>query len=1019
MPPSVLDGRIVKASKGKTSSTALIKRRNWLQLLAEYTAEIKYFYFYCGYTRAEIPGVMERMFKIGATPKDYEYFLNQPEFKKNLTDEEWNILAPYYFACTALNIKVAVKKHSGYVVEPSAVKKGIGRFLRPKDNTNTTFTEPGEPYTFGALTAFNPDNVIPHQPIPKTIISKLPCGVTFRLLVQTCLKISQETGQNFGDLLSSSTFCHLWRLLYQVSNNLLSGFELDKMLDAALSLPPTKWLASPRTEEKVCSPGIDEGTATRKGESLGLRQLLKTLLSTNTIPMKPLVENLLPILIFRLDEDIISHIFNMHGAESITVKWYVGLLEIDLGQRMGYFFKTVGDSAYLYQKYNSHHFGPDYIKYVRQFLIQGIGTHLPVALTSQEAAALVAYTIYDGDITLEFMQLLFPLTLTLSNIEEQYRILYGTSVLDLRTRFTLKDFVSFGFRRNIHILALEAVVENNYEKASVLLPHPELALSSRQLQDLDLGALSPSYGNVWDIVGKNKLGELLYRAEEEARDPTCKQFTLDLIKTHPQLHGRGIESIVVESIHTMDPPESSLRIASVFDQNLKTGVDRGEVEKARLFHDLVDSESRGNIEKYRGLEEKLHAAVWARDSSSTRFLIECGARVNEKNVLGEAPIITAIIQERDDGPDRTDAEIRDEIDIFIQLLRAKADIDCLEEFRVRTVDGLHHVDPNFLQAVRDRDETQITRLWRTRFCEIDDNDTENDSDYEEPKQRSLSPVEAPPFRVEIWRKMPERIDSFSAISYIKKLFLRYLTNHERQESIQNIIQCFLEGSKKSWRMEDILRLDRAFHETSVTLLQYLAVFGSIHLLQSFFQLHPQEFTAQMSQIYPTSPSPLQLAAACNNLDCVAFLIKKGEWSVWHGNLDMAQYLLEHGADIHARKLSIQQGTRDLTRKLLWPQGPEDGDLSVLELAVILGRTDCVALFLTFDKHAIRQALRTATEHRQEHIVTLIQDTWGTELPSSEVDSTKTLKSMKRKAPRRAEYTESTTERQMRQILPKA
>lgn len=134
---------------------------------------------------------------------------------------------------------------------------------------------------------------------------------------------------------------------------------------------------------------------------------------------------------------------------------------------------------------------------------------------------------------------------------------------------------------------------------------------------------------------------------------------------------------------------------------------------------------------------------------------------------------------------------------------------------------------------------------------------------------------------------------------------------------------------------------------------------------------------------------------------------------------MAQYLLEHGADIHARKLSIQQGTRDLTRKLLWPQGPEDGDLSVLELAVILGRTDCVALFLTFDKHAIRQALRTATEHRQEHIVTLIQDTWGTELPSSEVDSTKTLKSMKRKAPRRAEYTESTTERQMRQILPKA
>ncbi|KAF3175830.1 hypothetical protein TWF788_008299 [Orbilia oligospora] len=1109
MSSSVLDGRIVKTPKGKIGSTALIRRRkcSWRDLLANYTKEIKYFYFDCNYTREGVHGDMEQLFKIGASPQEYGYFLNQPEFKKNLTEGEWNFIAPYYFASTALNFRVAVQKHNGYIVEATAVEKGVGRFPRSNAITKDILpVKPGELYTFGNLTAFNPDEVIMYQPIPKSIVLKLPCAVSFQFLAQACLNISKASGWNFGDLLRSRMFYYLSELLYRLPNNLISGSELDRILDdTGTNVDLENQPGSSRVKEGVASLEIDKVTTTERIDVPGLRQLLKALLSTNTISMKAFAEILLPILILRRDEDMVSHIFQTHGAESVGVKWYIGLLEIDLNKSLGYFFKADKDYQYFCEKYESHATGPDYIKHVRQFLIKGITTYLPIALTSQEAAALVAYTFQDGDITLELMQVLFPLTCTRSDIEEQYEILYGASVLDSQTRFALKDLVSFGFRRNIHILALEAVVENNFEKASVLLPYTELALSSTQLQNLDLGAFSPSYGNVWDIVGKSQFSELLRKVEEEARDPQCRrnffrvqdiisisfrlrnfelmEFTFDLVRAHPQLYGRGLGSLVMDYVHTMDLPKSSLRIEGIFDQHLE--IDSGEAEKIKPFHNLLISDLRngqGSSTSFHVPPERLlHSAIWARNHSLARHLIAIGTKVDEEDSLGESPIVTAILEERDGEDHRISAELSSEIGIFIQLLEAKADIRCLNELRIEmSNDGIHmyRLHPDFLKAAESIDKVEIAKLWGSRFQRVFDDYDEIESNLgDRGTAFRVPPINNNPLPPTFDQTTNERVFSkllielgkptwdmseakksflphrYSVYDDIRAYFLHRTTEYKRQHHIKQI-RLFLQESK-DWGnahedpfiIKSSEKMSHVHFGSSITLLQYLAAFGSIQLLQLFFCLHPQEATAQLSQSYPQFPSPLQLAAACNYLDCVLFLIDKGSdpretvcrtfwrtgrffepkrkyigggitplhYAVHNGNLEMAMCFIEHGASIHVRNLSAAEESRGMTRKLQsvnW----EDDAVSALELAIKLGRRDFVALFLISDKEARSQALGMAKKHRQNHIVSLIVSTWGEDLFPPQSPRAQTPRAQKRT--KLCSRDISTKNNQQRPILPK-
>ncbi|KAK6523577.1 hypothetical protein TWF281_001558 [Arthrobotrys megalospora] len=922
-----------------------------------------------------------------------------------------------------------------------------------------------------------------HQAIPRTIISNLPCGMLFQYLLQTCLRVAQETNQQFGDLLNSSQFTCLWGLIYLVSNNLLSWSGLDWFLENAEETLAQQ-LTSRKMSAAVCTE-FSEVLFEGQGQIFRIRQFLKALLSMKTISVKSFAENLLPSLILRQDGDMISHIFDHHGAGSIIIKWYIGLLEIDLQLSLGYFFKTDADPALFSRKYGSTVSGLDYISSIRRFLVDGIKKNLPFALTKEEAAALVACVIQNKITTLESMFILLPPSLTLAEVEEQYELLYGHSVLESKSPFNLQELLdSGGFRRNIHILAAEAVVQNDFEKSSVLLPYTQLQLSSEQSDFLRFGALSFGYGNVWDIIGKENFNILVREVEREALDPTCKRhffrvqdlltisfclrsreltvFLLDFFNTHSQKSGWGVGPILWESVlvylHAQDLSRSCLQIVGGYGPTIN---DNDDQAMANWLQELLDSEFWINVWRYKthlnpSLERLLHSAIWGLNRRQTQFLIRLGADINAQNSFDETPVVTALLWEKENGSLRTNAELRDEVDIFLQLLMEGADTGCLESFRTHIDDDEYQVEPTFLKAVEDKDSSQIVSLWGARFNLVSevDNCPESDPDDPNPTYGSKPTIEeyilptyaqactanCPSRRVGDWRFGEGNINGFLLLfrdhvfELLRESFLQDSTDYERQQCTEHV-ELLLQESGRCGGEAFKFVIDRAFNQSSITLLQYLAAFGSTRLLESFFRYQPQEALGQISQTYPSSPSPLQLAAAQNNLDCVIFLIKNGanpqeivcdciwtvhlsnsrvvkhiggritplHYAVRHGNIEMGQYLVEHSADIYARQLSVYQEGWGLSIKPHHHHLPEGSDLSVLELAVKLGRIDFVALFLSVDINARGQALKTALESRQTQIATFIRETWGGTPPTLLLEGTEAPKSEEKNISERNEH----------------
>ncbi|KAK6352312.1 hypothetical protein TWF730_009142 [Orbilia blumenaviensis] len=913
------------------------------------------------------------------------------------------------------------------------------------------------------MTAFNPESTTTHCPIPTSFISKLPCAMLFKFLVQICIDLSQQNGRSLGDLLNSKTFRHLWRLLYLVSNNFLSWIELDQLLDdIALSSNSSKELMFTSNQLQE-TPFIGDNEAKPiSNDVFASRQSLKSLLSMKTVSVESFAENLLPLLILRQDEDMLSHIFLTHGTGSITIKWYTGLLEIDLKQSMGYFFKIDEDPQYFYHKYGSQPHGHDYFKSLRQFLLKGIKTYMPVALTAQEAAALISYTIHDGNISLESMALLFLDTLTLSDVEEQYELLYGTSVLDSPSKFTMEELLRHGFRRNIHIIALEAVIKNSYHEAVVLLPRTRLDLSNTPLEGLGLGALCSIYGNVWDFLGKDKMRQLIILAEEEARDPTCKRkylhpqdilsisfrasdleladFTMDLFITYPELHGLTIESLLMGSIVTMDLPNSSLNLLDLPNPSSS----ENSISKAELLHNLSKSKYQQRLRNYdisspESLNRQLHSAVWERNLSSTRFLIGLGADPNAENSLHETPLITAILKERDDNFEEPDLQLIAEVSVFFELIVNGADVGRLENFEIEMDGYQYQVNDHLVEAANNWEKDQITKLWEARFVLVSGIPVVGSDSAINTEIPSLYWVGLPYSQLEPTETYPGSADfgtgrdndrlheeQYESFDWLQgKIFqmmrdLESLNNQtcsQYRDSLKDEEVRRLLGRPNCRRLAlEADDIEGESYASTLTLLQYLSAFGSVDLLDYFFQSYPEEARMQIKKDYSSTTSPLQVAAAYNHFECLKFLVKKGsnprekvQHSVWEArlfknsgiknigrgmtclhyavqyrNFEMVLYLVEHGADIGAKKSSFYPGIRDMhmsqkpSRRYEW----KDGDMSVLKLAIINGQVDCVSLFLTKRPDAVIEALNIAMHHRQTRIQQLIRNTWNLEIALS-------------------------------------
>ncbi|KAF3937657.1 Ankyrin-1 [Dactylella cylindrospora] len=178
-----------------------------------------------------------------------------------------------------------------------------------------------------------------------------------------------------------------------------------------------------------------------------------------------------------------------------------------------------------------------------------------------------------------------------------------------------------------------------------------------------------------------------------------------------------------------------------------------------------------------------------------------------------------------------------------------------------------------------------------------------------------------------------------------------------------------------------------------TFMQILAFFAEPNVLKLLFfqgyRLTKEDPSSISSSRIKTCPlSPLQCAAISGNLECVKLMINNGadvreprsvrlgfsyyqlwktgpggtalHFAVQYGHLDIAKYLVEHGADIYAFTI---------------PVSGYDQPETVVEFAVRLRRLDFIALFLLVDINCRDLALNAAMRNSHFDLADWIKNEW--------------------------------------------
>ncbi|KAF3914883.1 hypothetical protein ABW20_dc0106525 [Dactylellina cionopaga] len=912
---TVLHGRVVKrgrSTKVKLSGSPLTK----------YKKELQYYYLSRGYTRQQVHEVMEIIFKIGAT--QYKRYLSKAEFSKYLREEEWQALASEYFACKALNKQMVVVLNEYKVIEPDKVKRNIERYVSPQSQSlklRQAIVQKDIQSSDSRVKAYvstNTDKVICRD-IPKSIYSNLPCGRTLQIWIDGCHNAAQKGGREFREVFGDDHIPYLYRFLYMLSNSLFDSSEIDKVLDEMNG-------DAENHKDAVIAPKEE------------LRPALKTLLAMKEVAVEHLVENILPLLILRQDEDLISHITQIHGLPQMN--WYTGLVEIELNINLGYFFVTPSDAAYLSKRY---HYNRDTIK---RYLTKGIEDNLPIALTGREAAVLVDCALRGKLVEFSTMLMLIP-TPVWADIEREYEALYSKSILESSCDLNLQELLDRGFQRNLHILAMEAVLKNDFANAAILLPYSKTKLSYEEYQELLEYGSNPeasSSGFICDIIGKDRFGQLILEVEKEASDPDCKrgqfqiqsllpmafalrstrlrEFLVEFFRTHCEIYHWSIESIMSDGIFQLirrNDKASCFRIPMPTADG-KTNYDDDDVtEWCYRFIGMGC-----NLNKYRDsglpLERLLQSAIWMNKPRQVGLYIMLGADIDALNSLGEPPLVTAVLKQKHSGPTRVSSEISAEIDIFNQLLRAGANTTCLDLFRTRFDDQILRLSPNFINALHTRDLNSIGSLWRYRYQQIDESDDESgDESGDESDDESSKPYKIESLAIDrieyCIENTLERTAGGGKSSWIEQrksngeggfqdnnnrkeldeeredpaclynLLMNFLVTRtggdyiKRQICIENIEKLLKKSRGIDYEGGMVEAIVSSEHGSKlpipVTILQLLAVFGDPHLLQCFFQYCPREANIQISKEYTGSPSPLQFAVLRQELGCVKILIEHG------------------------------------------------------------------------------------------------------------------------------------------------
>ncbi|KAK6504116.1 hypothetical protein TWF506_002327 [Arthrobotrys conoides] len=469
MPQSVLEGRIVKRGQSsrnqpQVSTQLTIKPKAEKNRRAKFNEElasnkhkeaIKYYYLTRRYPLKKLHEAMEIIFKVGATPKQYSGYVNNCNFRKKLSNEEWRSVTAHCYAAHALGQEVAIKLNEQYIIEPQTIRKELPRKI-PLSLHNEIQRQqvavppnPQWPLRVGHLELCIPTVETNVQKMPHSVWSRLPFWESQSSLLQICQQTCQRynyTGMEIGRLANSNYFKYLKTLLYRLSNNLIDFNVLNDLLN--------------------------------KVYSLGFRTSLKELLSLKTHSARAAAENILPLLILRYDKNLIRHICGVHHNLLRSDTFYKTMFQLLTlrsvrGQHGGHPLHESRHSA----------FGLKTGKSIKNLSCKRAGRAFAIILQLQpippstlwEAAILLTSAVDWGLISLTAMKLMLPSCFIWEDVESEYDYIFGECVLDSsQTNIPRRDLLSHGFQRDIHMITLKAVLLSDYEKASDLLPFTKI-----------------------------------------------------------------------------------------------------------------------------------------------------------------------------------------------------------------------------------------------------------------------------------------------------------------------------------------------------------------------------------------------------------------------------------------------------------------------------------------------------------------------------------------------------------------
>ncbi|EPS35509.1 hypothetical protein H072_11115 [Dactylellina haptotyla CBS 200.50] len=1024
MPASVIDGRVSK--RRKASSTVDVYNPSSILKSGNYEKEIRFFRFVCKYNVKQIREVMEAIFNINATQRDYQNYLSREDFRYYLKQEEWEQIIGYFLACEESNLRILVKLNGRYLdrdtVKRSLIRRGLlDMGTKIMQSQRNTLFNPSVPHSFGSVEACGlvHSGALRHE-VPASILNHGPFSNFVRVWLEASYQGCRKTGNDFFRIFESwnSGVDTLWNVFYLLSNGILSVAELDDFLEEA---------------------GLEHSTARESSFHITRsettpRTFLKQFLALNTVSVQLAAENILPLLILRCDWDLISHILKIHGSSSI--KWYTGLIELAQNVYLGYLYHTQEDVLRLSRKYQNNH------QSSLNFLAYGLEIYQPFAQTELEAGLLIHHAVCRQWIQVDTMLMLLPPETSWKEAERGLEIIFGSSILeyDQDRGFNTKTRLDLGFRRNLHILTMEAVLRNDIPKVAVLIRYCKLDLTKEQLELLNYcssGVTDSSEIFVGDIIGNDVFGDLIFKATSEASDPECRrgefqildllpisfalrssmlrEFLIEFFRIKCGAYGWSMGSILSEAyFHIIHRVEFRDRLRS--REHQKTGL----TMKQRWQNVLGDHESIWN---------NLHTAIWLNDFHELKRLIQLGIDLNNENWSGEPPLFTAILISRRSYTRRLNrggrklgisSDLLFEIEIFKTLLASANDnsISYLckpSEFFV--------FSSRFLNAVQNKCLASIGIEWETRFESVDDDCEpyydwhsefawENCSD-EDMEIASVSSIPTSETGDDEEDEQPIDLEKrYGDPGYFSVLLGELIRTNpskhsQKYQRYREYIESLIKNSGGFTHQFDC-SLDPgtwAGYFTPITILQQLALCGDPSLLESFALCCPEMFSDQLQKIYKNSPSPLQFAAWRKSLQCIEILVKNGAdpcelaiENIWKfsaassqklgggrtalylavegGSFEITKYLVEQGADIHARALPNPEYSLEARRpKEKVKHIDENEALSVLELAVKLGRVDFVDLFLSTNIAARDVALSAAQKYRRVGMADWIEHKW--------------------------------------------